>query len=87
MNFRTRSGLILKFECQKCQNECEPSKDRYGNFGRVFCNKCGAAYAVHLEPANTLHIDSISFGKKRMPPGVASAQSFRQRFGAFIRNR
>jgi hypothetical protein len=82
MQFRTRTGLLINFECAKCRNECETTKDRHGNFGRAFCNKCGAAYALHLTPANPIALDRISFGEKRMP-----SRTFRQRLGDLIWNR
>lgn len=84
MKFKTQAGLLITFECAKCRNPCEVRKDRRGKWGRAFCDQCGAAYSLHIDTGNTSQIGRLTFGEKRFPnPRL----SFRQRVGAFIRNR
>ena len=84
MKFRTRAGLLITFECEKCREECETTKDRQGQWARAFCTKCGATYGFAIKPANASEINSIAFGARpQYPP---DRQSLWSRLGS-LRNR
>lgn len=83
MDFRTEDGLLIRFVCGRCDNDCETRKDRTGAWGRAFCNQCGATYALYIRPTNPFGVKTLKFGARRYP---RDRRSWRQRMRDMLPN-